>query len=55
MDGGANVKGQYKGFSSWLTGESPIKYHIGCYAQVLNLVLTDITEVVMSNSSLIAK
>lgn len=46
------MHGQYRVFSTLLTGESPKQVHIWCYAHVLNLVLTDTTEVVVESASL---
>ncbi|XP_033996627.1 uncharacterized protein LOC117490951 [Trematomus bernacchii] len=51
-DGAANMQGQYKGFSTLLSAESPNQVHIWCYAHVLNLVLGDTTGVVIASASL---
>ncbi|CAH2326702.1 zinc finger MYM-type 1-like [Pelobates cultripes] len=51
-DGAANMQGQYNGFSSWLSTESPEQVHIWCYAHILNLVLADTTKVVVASASL---
>ena len=51
-DGTANMQGQYKGFSTLLSSESPNQVHIWCYAHVLNLVLGDTTGVVIESASL---
>ncbi|XP_040911494.1 uncharacterized protein LOC121193318 [Toxotes jaculatrix] len=51
-DGAANMQGQYKGFSTLLSSESPNQVHIWCYAHVLNLVLGDTTGVVIESASL---
>lgn len=51
-DGAANMQGQYNGFSSWLSTESPGQIHIWCYAHILNLVLADTTKVVVESASL---
>lgn len=42
-DGAANMQGQYKGFSAFLSEQSPTQIHVWCYAHVLNLVLADTT------------
>lgn len=44
-DGASNMRGQYQGFSAWLTKESPQQLHVWCYAHKLNLVLIDIASV----------
>jgi len=46
------MQGQYKGFSTLLSAESPNQVHIWCYAHVLNLVLGDTTGVVIASASL---
>lgn len=51
-DGAANMQGQYRGFSALLTGASPNQVHIWCYSHVLNLVLADISGVVVASESL---
>ncbi|KAK0154533.1 Zinc finger MYM-type protein 1 [Merluccius polli] len=51
-DGTANMQGQYKGFSTLLSSESPNQVHIWCYAHVLNLVLGDTTGVVIESASI---
>jgi hypothetical protein len=51
-DGAANMQGQYNGFSSWLSKESPGQIHVWCYAHVLNLVLGDTTKAVIQSASL---
>jgi len=43
-DGAANMQGQYKGFTKWLTDDAPKELQIWCYAQVLNLVISDVTQ-----------
>ncbi|GLV33342.1 hypothetical protein CBL_08612 [Carabus blaptoides fortunei] len=43
-DGAANMQGKYKGFSTWLVKEVPDQIHIWCYAHILNLVISDITQ-----------
>ncbi|XP_025406711.1 uncharacterized protein LOC112680736 [Sipha flava] len=43
-DGAANMQGQYKGFTKWLTDDSPKQIHVWCYAHVLNLVVSDVTQ-----------
>jgi len=43
-DGAANMQGQYKGFTKWLTDDSPKQLHVWCYAHVLNLVIPDVTQ-----------
>ena len=37
------MSGQYNGFTAFLEKESPGHIHTWCYAQVLNLVLCDVT------------
>ncbi|CAH2272310.1 zinc finger MYM-type 1-like [Pelobates cultripes] len=51
-DGAANMQGQYNGFSSWLSTESPEQVHIWFNAHILNLVLADTTKVVVASASL---
>lgn len=51
-DGAANMQGRYKGFSSLLASQSPHHVHVWCYAHVLNLVLSDTTEIVIESGSL---
>jgi hypothetical protein len=46
------MQGQYNGFSSWLSKESPGQIHVWCYAHVLNLVLGDTTKAVIQSASL---
>ncbi|KAL4142015.1 hypothetical protein QTP88_004547 [Uroleucon formosanum] len=43
-DGASNMRGQYNGFSSWLSKESPEQVHVWCYAHVLKLVMIDTTQ-----------
>lgn len=41
----ANIQGQYNGFGSWLNKEvCGDLLNVWCYAQVLNLVMVDVTE-----------
>lgn len=42
-DGATNMQVQYKGFTKWLTDDSPKQLHVSCYARVLNLVILDVT------------
>lgn len=42
-DGASNMQGHYKGFSAFMSKESPNQVHVWCYAHVLNLVLADNT------------
>ena len=42
-DGASNMSRQYNGFTAFLEKESPGHIHTWCYAQVLNLVLCDVT------------
>ena len=42
-DGASNMSGQYNGFTAFLEKESPGHINTWCYAQVLNLVLCDVT------------
>lgn len=51
-NGAANMQGQYKGFSTWLSAEAPNQVHVWCYAHILNLVLSDTTKVVIASASL---
>ncbi|XP_065642784.1 uncharacterized protein LOC136074398 [Hydra vulgaris] len=51
-DRAANMRGQYNGFTSWLSKESPGQIHVWCYAHVLNLVVTDATSSVIEGTSL---
>jgi len=44
-DGAANMRGQYNGFSAWLTKTVPEQNHVWCYAHVLNLVMSDATTI----------
>ncbi|XP_065651106.1 uncharacterized protein LOC136079299 [Hydra vulgaris] len=50
-DGAANMRGQYNGFTSWLSKESPGQIHVWCYAHVLNLVVTDATSSVIEGET----
>jgi len=45
INGAANMRGQYNGFSAWLTKIVPEQNHVWCYAHVLNLVTSDTTTV----------
>ena len=51
-NGAANMQGTYKGFSAWLSKESPGQVHAWCYARVLNLVMSETTSVVIATASL---
>lgn len=51
-DGASNMRGQYQGFSAWLTKESPQQLHVWCYAHKLNLVLIDIASITSQAISL---
>ena len=51
-DGASNMQGQYKGFSSLMTAQSPTHVHVWCYAHVLNLVLSETTQAVIESGSL---
>uniref|UniRef100_A0A671TTT5 Uncharacterized protein n=1 Tax=Sparus aurata TaxID=8175 RepID=A0A671TTT5_SPAAU len=51
-DGAANMQGQYKGFSAFLSEQSPTQIYVWCYAHVLNLVLADTTGSVIESASL---
>ncbi|XP_051796629.1 protein FAM200A-like [Acanthochromis polyacanthus] len=51
-DGAANMQGQYRGFSAWLSKEVPTQMHVWCYAHVLNLVMSETTGVVITAASL---
>lgn len=50
--GASNMQGQYKGFSSLMTAQSPTHVHVWCYAHVLNLVLCETTQAVIESGSL---
>lgn len=39
------MQGRYKGFSKYLTDESPSQLHVWCYAHCLYLVMIDVTEI----------
>ncbi|KAF0717601.1 Zinc finger MYM-type protein 1 [Aphis craccivora] len=43
-DGAANIQGQYKGMTSFLTKSSPNQVHVWCHSHILNLVLCDATK-----------
>ncbi|KAL6466244.1 hypothetical protein MHYP_G00263770 [Metynnis hypsauchen] len=51
-DGASNMQGRYRGFPSLLALQSPHHVHVWCYAHVLNLVLSDTTEIVIESGSL---
>lgn len=51
-DGASNMQGQYRGFSALLASQSPNHVHVWCYAHVLNLVLSDTTQIVIESGSL---
>ena len=53
-DGASNMQGKYKGFCTLLSSKSPNQVHVWCYAHVLNLVLSDTTEIVIASGSLFA-
>jgi len=38
------MQDQYKGFTKWLTDNLHKQLHIWCYAHVLNLVISDVTQ-----------
>lgn len=40
-DGAANMKGQYRGFSAWLSKEIPTPIHVWCDAHDLKLVMPE--------------
>jgi len=44
-DGAANMRGQYNGFTAWLTKISPEQNHVWCYAHILNLVMSDTSAI----------
>lgn len=54
FDGAANIQGQYNGFSTLLSSQSPNKVHVWCYAHVLNLVMGDTTGVVIESALLLS-
>ena len=43
-DGASNMQGAYEGFNAWLNKVSPGQIHTWCYANVLNLIIADITQ-----------
>ncbi len=49
-DGASNMQGQYRGFSALLASQSP--NHVWCYSHVLNLVLSETTQIVIESGSL---
>lgn len=51
-DGASNMQGRYRGFSALLASQSPNLVHVWCYAHVLNLVLSDTTQIVIESGSL---
>nr|XP_047140987.1 uncharacterized protein LOC101238791 [Hydra vulgaris] len=51
-DGAANMNGEYNGFAAWMFKENPNQIHVWCYAHVLNLVISDTCNVVLSSISL---
>jgi len=51
-DGAANMQGQYKGFSAFLSEQALNQIHVWCYAHILNLVLLDTTGIVLQSASL---
>lgn len=51
-DGASNMQGQYRGYSAPLAPQSPNHVHVWCYAHVLNLVLSDTTQIVIESGSL---
>ena len=51
-DGAANMRGLYRGFSTFLSEQSPNQIHVWCYAHILNLVLADTTGSVVESASL---
>lgn len=52
VDGAADMQGQYQGFSTLLSEQSPNQIHVWCYAHLLNLVLADTTGSVVECASL---
>lgn len=51
-DGAANMQGQYKGMTAFLTKSSPNQVHVWCHSHLLNLVLCNATKNPISVSSL---
>uniref|UniRef100_A0A3B3S3W6 HAT C-terminal dimerisation domain-containing protein n=1 Tax=Paramormyrops kingsleyae TaxID=1676925 RepID=A0A3B3S3W6_9TELE len=51
-DGASNMQGHYRGFSALLASQSPNHVHVWCYSHVLNLVLSDTTQIVIESGSL---
>lgn len=51
-DGAANMRGAYNGFRALILGENPNQLHIWCYAHILNLVLSDCTNLVIPSFTL---
>lgn len=46
------MQGKCRGFSALLSTHSPNQVHVRCYVHVLNLVLADTTQVVLSRATL---
>ncbi|RXN16717.1 zinc finger MYM-type 1-like protein [Labeo rohita] len=51
-DGASNMQGHYRGFSALLASQSPNHVHVWCYSHVLNLMLSDTTQIVIESGSL---
>ncbi len=46
IDEAPNMQGQYRGFSALLASQSPNHVHVWCYSHVLNLVLSETTQMI---------
>ncbi|KAI2646688.1 Zinc finger MYM-type protein 1 [Labeo rohita] len=46
------MQGHYRGFSALLASQSPNNVHVWCYSHVLNLMLSDTTQIVIESGSL---
>lgn len=51
-DGAANMQGEYNGFSAMLSQDAPNQIHVWCYAHILNLVLVDMSKLVLQSCTL---
>lgn len=49
-DSAANMQGVYKGFSAWFQKEDVL--HVWCYAHILNLYLSDVTNTILTTYDL---
>ncbi len=46
IDEAPNMQGQYRGFSALLASQSPNHVHVFCYSHVLNVVLSETTQMI---------